>query len=274
MKYQMACVSCKTLTLSRAVTDGIESFQCRKCSGRWFRKSQINRFLRRKAEHGQSVAGLVDAWREAKGQNCPDCRRELREVRFSSLLELTVKTCNECGGVWADDDKLAHLIFVDQAKHVLEAEAKKPDVLTWVFQFVFLVPLESNIKARSAPTITIALIALCVVAFLGQQVFPSLEKRLALQVPFQGFFATAVTLVTYQFLHGGLVHLAGNMYFLYVLGRSVEDVLDRKVYAAVFLFSGVVSALGFALVTDGQAVLVGASGAISGRSRGCSVFTS
>ncbi|MEK9755029.1 MAG: rhomboid family intramembrane serine protease [Rhodospirillaceae bacterium] len=74
-----------------------------------------------------------------------------------------------------------------------------------------------------------------------------------------------VTLVSSMFLHGGIMHIAGNMLFLWVLGDNVEDALGHKRYVAFYLACGVFAALAHALADPGSRVpMVGASGAISG----------
>ncbi len=67
------------------------------------------------------------------------------------------------------------------------------------------------------------------------------------------------------FLHGGLMHLAGNMLFLYIYGDNVEARLGRLRYLLVYLGTGVAATLFFAVFQlDSHTPLVGASGAISG----------
>jgi membrane associated rhomboid family serine protease len=73
------------------------------------------------------------------------------------------------------------------------------------------------------------------------------------------------TLFTSMFLHGGWLHLAGNMLFLWIFGDNVEHRLGRLGYLAGYLATGAAATLFFALfVPDSQIPLVGASGAISG----------
>jgi membrane associated rhomboid family serine protease len=68
-----------------------------------------------------------------------------------------------------------------------------------------------------------------------------------------------------MFLHGGWLHLLGNMLFLYVFGNNVEDRLGRVGFLAFYLFCGYVAAYVFALSTpDSTQALLGASGAIAG----------
>jgi len=68
-----------------------------------------------------------------------------------------------------------------------------------------------------------------------------------------------------MFLHGGWLHILGNMLFLWVFGNNVEDRMGRVGYLLFYLFCGYVAAYGFALGNaDATTTLVGASGAIAG----------
>lgn len=74
-----------------------------------------------------------------------------------------------------------------------------------------------------------------------------------------------LTLVTSMFLHGGFMHLAGNMLFLWVLGDNVEDALGHKRFAVFYLLTGVAAGLAHSLTEPASQVpMIGASGAISG----------
>lgn len=71
--------------------------------------------------------------------------------------------------------------------------------------------------------------------------------------------------LTAMFLHGGLLHLAGNMLFLWVFGNNVEDRLGRLRYLGFYVVCGLVATYGFALYQpESTQPLVGASGAIAG----------
>ena len=71
-----------------------------------------------------------------------------------------------------------------------------------------------------------------------------------------------VTLVTHLFIHGGWLHVIGNMLYLWVFGDNVENALGSAAFLVFYLVCGSVPALGQALFTAGP--LVGASGAIAG----------
>jgi membrane associated rhomboid family serine protease len=75
----------------------------------------------------------------------------------------------------------------------------------------------------------------------------------------------AVSVLTAMFLHGGLLHLLGNMLFLMVFGNNVEDRLGRFRYLVFYLACGYIATYGFALSAPSSTeTLVGASGAIAG----------
>ena len=72
------------------------------------------------------------------------------------------------------------------------------------------------------------------------------------------------TLVTSMFLHGGWLHLLGNMWFLWLFGKNVEDVMGHARFLVFYLLGGLAAAAAQVLVNPSSAVpMVGASGAIS-----------
>jgi membrane associated rhomboid family serine protease len=74
-----------------------------------------------------------------------------------------------------------------------------------------------------------------------------------------------LSVITAMFLHGGWLHLAGNLLFLFVFGNNVEDRLGRVRYLLFYLTCGVVATYGFSLpFASSDTPLVGASGAIAG----------
>jgi membrane associated rhomboid family serine protease len=73
-----------------------------------------------------------------------------------------------------------------------------------------------------------------------------------------------LTLLTSAFVHGGLLHIAGNLRFFWVFGNNVEDALGRLAFLAFYAVAAVVSGLAQALVDTGSSVpQIGASGAIA-----------
>jgi membrane associated rhomboid family serine protease len=71
--------------------------------------------------------------------------------------------------------------------------------------------------------------------------------------------------ITYQFLHGGFLHLFGNLFFLFLAGPFIEDVWGRPIFAAFYLTAGALSGFMFAVhYPQLDAPLIGASGAVAG----------
>jgi membrane associated rhomboid family serine protease len=73
------------------------------------------------------------------------------------------------------------------------------------------------------------------------------------------------TIFTSMFLHGGILHIAGNMLYLWIFGNNVEDAMGHWRFALFYLACGVAAALALAFVDPASRVpIIGASGAISG----------
>jgi membrane associated rhomboid family serine protease len=123
-------------------------------------------------------------------------------------------------------------------------------------------PYKDENVAKSRPYVTYALIAINVAVFVW-----SLTDYEAI-IGAYGFtpaeFAAA-TLLTSMFLHGGLDHIFGNMWFLHIFGDNVEDMFGKAKYTLFYLLSGLAASLAHYLTNLGSAIpAIGASGAISG----------
>ncbi|MBN2562934.1 MAG: rhomboid family intramembrane serine protease [Phycisphaerae bacterium] len=73
-----------------------------------------------------------------------------------------------------------------------------------------------------------------------------------------------INIFTCMFLHGGWMHLIGNMLYLWIFGKNIEDRLGPVLFIVFYIGTGVVGNLGHTLLSGGYMPLVGASGAISG----------
>jgi membrane associated rhomboid family serine protease len=74
-----------------------------------------------------------------------------------------------------------------------------------------------------------------------------------------------ITIFTSMFLHGGLLHLGGNMLFLWIFGNNIEDSMNRALFVVFYLLGGLI-AVGLQVLSDTNSAIptVGASGAIAG----------
>jgi membrane associated rhomboid family serine protease len=95
---------------------------------------------------------------------------------------------------------------------------------------------------------------------------PSTISNIAERPPELTLVPDYATYVTYAFLHTGILHLGGNMMFLWVFGDNVEDALGHFRYLVFYLLCAIAGAFvhGVAAGADSQAPLIGASGAIAG----------
>lgn len=128
-------------------------------------------------------------------------------------------------------------------------------------------PIGDENPSERTPVVTWVIIGLNVLVFLATTEHLSLPDHIARKwgyVPDNGAW---YTFFTSMFLHGNLIHLLGNMWFLWIVGDNVEDALGHVAYLGFYLLSGV-AAVGFYLLFTalgaGNVPLVGASGAISG----------
>jgi membrane associated rhomboid family serine protease len=141
-----------------------------------------------------------------------------------------------------------------------------------------LIPLKDTNPSRSYPVVNISLIIANVAVFLYQFTLPPYAFKMFVlsnaTVPARipsflaghvGFEAAFVPLFTSMFLHAGLLHLAGNMLFLWIFGDNVEDFFGHLTYLFFYLVCGIGAGLLHIFLNLGSTVpALGASGAISG----------
>jgi membrane associated rhomboid family serine protease len=142
---------------------------------------------------------------------------------------------------------------------------------------IFALPLYDDNPIRQPPLVTYALIGMCIGAFLWQLghdaeavalqygMIPAVLSGYRKLPPELAAIPPWATVFTSMFLHGGWLHLGGNMLFLWIFGNNVEDLLGRARYLLLYLASGVAAALVQALSAEhSQVPMIGASGAIAG----------
>jgi len=142
-----------------------------------------------------------------------------------------------------------------------------------------MIPLKDDIPTRSFPVVTVGLILLNIVVFLYQSslsphrelefalrfgLVPSVVTRLPEHAP-RSVAPPLLSFVTSMFLHGSVIHLGGNMLFLWIFGNNVEDSLGRARFPLFYLLCGLAAAVSQVAALPGSSQpMVGASGAIAG----------
>jgi len=129
-----------------------------------------------------------------------------------------------------------------------------------------MIPLRDTQSSYSKPVVTLLLIAVNVAAFFYELSLDDFSRNHLIAVygvvPDRLYLGS---LVTSMFLHGGWLHIIGNMWFLWIFGDNVEDILGHWKYLLFYLLCGVAAAVShMTLNANSHAPTIGASGAIAG----------
>jgi membrane associated rhomboid family serine protease len=158
-----------------------------------------------------------------------------------------------------------------------------------------VLPLKDDVRTRSFPGVSVSLIAVNAIIYLyefflwfepatpgrpplGQQLYAQFVAEfglipcrfgdicpLNLETALAGAPAPTLTIFTSMFVHGGLLHVGGNMLYLWIFGKNVEDSMGHGRFVAFYLVCGLAAAAAQYLHNPASAVpMVGASGAVSG----------
>ncbi len=129
-----------------------------------------------------------------------------------------------------------------------------------------MIPLRDVIPSRTTPYITITIIALNSLAWLFELSLPheELNQFIVTFGVVPAYFAWP-TLITSMFLHGGWMHVIGNMWYLWIFGDNVEDRVGHGRFIVFYLLCGIAAAFGQILIDPASTLpTIGASGAIAG----------
>ena len=142
-----------------------------------------------------------------------------------------------------------------------------------------MIPLKDLTPRRNFPTVTAILIVINVLVFVHQISLPPhaadafvttyaltpSKISYALQGRHYTLAQALLPLFTCMFLHGGFLHILGNMWFLWIFGANVEDAMGSGVYLIFYVICGIVSGIAQVAFSWGSHIpSLGASGAISG----------
>lgn len=143
-----------------------------------------------------------------------------------------------------------------------------------------MIPLHDDNPTEITPFLTISFIAACVLVFLFQTTLSEEQEFLFVYQygaipgvlfghkalpPEMASLPVVASLVTSMFLHGGWMHLIGNMLYLWIFGNNIEDAMGHGRFIVFYLTCGILAALTHAVTAPSSTVpMVGASGAISG----------
>lgn len=218
---------------------------------------------------------------------CPKCKSYMRHYDFNKKLRFYVNKCINCGAIWLNPMQmpLLSVAFIEEnnpddlnfkrtINNLYETLAKRRAKRVRSFDeiiapFVAMtgllptIPVGDDVLTKTKPIATRSIIITCAVTFVLQIASKEILTFFALYTD-KVAEGEWYRLITYAFLHGGIFHLLGNMFFLRIFGRTVEDELGWKRYLFLFTLGAVVSGIFvMATITKKDIPCVGASGAIS-----------
>ncbi len=140
-----------------------------------------------------------------------------------------------------------------------------------------MIPVTDTVRSRTVPFVNVAIILACVAVFVYELTLSVVDINqffldygvvpvdLTNWLEDPSGLAEPATVITSAFIHGGWLHLIGNMLYLWVFGDNVEDALGHVWYALFYVFAAAAAvALQVAMDTDEVIPMVGARGAIAG----------
>ena len=128
-----------------------------------------------------------------------------------------------------------------------------------------MIPLRDVIPSRTTPVVTVGLIVVNALVFLYEFSLGEAVNEFIIAFGLIPAAFSWATLFTSMFLHGGFLHFAGNMLYLWIFGDNVEDRMGHGRFLTFYLLCGVAAALAQTIMSPDSVVpMVGASGAIAG----------
>ncbi len=288
----MKCPNCEQ-ELTREFYEKVIVFRCSHCGGRMLTVAGLRSLCADRA-----FVELL--WRTARtgysesGPDCGSCHMPMRRVTLplaGKALELDL--CCSCQTVWFDPAELERIPLPEPEQEGLSPKARELLALRqiqveeqrinrefrnidggehapdegWKYLVGLLgLPVELDAPAcRRLPLITWGVSLLCLVVFFFT--FSHLREAIGSWgfIPGQWSRHGGLTLLSSMFLHGGIWHLVGNLYFLLICGDNVEDEFGKGKYILLLLASGLCASLLHALFDPRTEIpCVGASGFISG----------
>ncbi len=287
------CPNCGN-RLFRAKSDAGFFYVCPRCGGRAAAITVVRRAAGDKIV--DEIWSRAKERRAARGRRCPMCNRWMAEIGVPvDHADLRLDLCRACRFLWFDSKEFEQLppapappseteadkrlferakgmlaIACNQPEEKQDRAASEPDDMPdvpWQWAVGVLgLPVEIHARpVRSQPWATWGLAAVLVLVFLVTLQNLAGAVKLLGFVPGAAFRYGGVTWLTSFFLHGGLWHLAVNVYFLLVFGDNVEDYLGRWRYLVLLVGATLCGGLAhMALDPRAEVPAVGASGGVSG----------
>jgi membrane associated rhomboid family serine protease len=234
---------------------------CHNCGGSLIPLAAVRESIRK--DISEQLVACVRATRKEGTRNCPCCGLAMTIVEVPrGPNPVALDVCYHCDCVWFDARKSEAL----KVMYGMEEPPKRLLDHKWKWAVALLgIPVEQATPAMlNRQWLTWILAGFIALVSLAAWYAPTLQLQFSL-VPAQAWRLGGITLLTSFFLHAGVFHLAGNLYFLIIFGEKVEDYLGRARYLLLLLLAALVGAMVHIAIDPHATVpLVGASGGISG----------
>jgi len=229
-------------------------------------------------------------------KSCPRCNLPMQKINYMYDSNVILDKCGQCGGLWADYGEFKKIASYCKGNPQMEAlgksilksgwspgkDKKDKDPIVELGNFLnqparpifffgprFIIPLKDDIATNIIPYGTIGLLLINILIFLLMlksggnsleiyQKYGLVPSEILSGRGYLSFFSSL-------FLHGGFMHLLGNMFFLWIFADNVEEHLGLGEFIAFFIICGFWADIIHILTNaDSTIPTVGASGAIAG----------
>lgn len=278
----MQCPSCdgvlKELKLGKFNVHG-----CRPCDGFWLKKNEIIPILeylldlKTKGKKFKEISSEeMNIYNSMRGRYCPNCNGPTAVYDWGDSGANSFECVRGCG-TWLRLSQAGEIVEWWEMNHksipVLNSfEPKVQNTKTFSsdsnFAAGMIGMMNDDQKILATPWAAITLVLLNIIFFVISFLIPPYKFLQMLFVP-KYFYSNPLeyfyTIFTSTFLHADFFHLFGNMFFLFIFGKSLEDRIGGVKFLAVYLITGFFATLGHAVFTSDPSIpTLGASGAVSG----------
>lgn len=279
------CPRC-TFTMVPQPVGGAEIDFCPRCRGSFLELGEHGVLLGRFGDFSTwAASGAARAAGESR-LRCPlgHGRMHAWRVNIADGGNVEVDTCATCRGLWLDASEAVHLkraggpaapaplprFGPDLRLNEPPVGQEKTGVGWYLFQLFTSMPIEVHNPKRQTALVCLLLIATCALVFVAELLLiadagPESVRRFAAVPEDLANGRNLHSLLTHMFMHGGVAHLLGNMWFLWTFGDNVEDRVGRGRFFLLYVLFGLAAVLlQLPLLEEPSAQMVGASGAIAG----------
>lgn len=279
----MQCPSCDS-KLKQLQFGKFSVLGCKPCDGFWLNKEDLNQFLeftlelQNKGKKFQKVEQLQnEILNGQQGKYCPVCNNPTDTFDWGESEVVSFKCVKNCG-VWIRLKQLGNIVEWWQYQSEVSknyrffkiSEKEDEGIISTNSDLVRGLAgwVSDDVRVIGFPVITTILIVINLLGFILNFILRPYQLYLLCLVP-QKFlsnpFENFYSIFTSMFMHADIFHILGNMFFLYLFGKAVEDRIGKWKFILVYLITGIAAGLAHTFLTSEPSIpTLGASGAVSG----------